>query len=237
MQLVVLPHAGGAAYQYGGLARALPAGWSVRCLELPGRGRRVNESFVTDFHSAVTDLNRQLGDLDEGPWALLGHSLGAHVGMALCRARQAAWQSLPRVFFPSGAMAPCAYEVPQLSGLPSEAFWQCVSALGGTPQAVIEDEDYRRYFETLLRHDLALLEQAAVYAQPPAQRVLPAPLPLRLTVLMGQDDDAADRVQTWQSETALPIAVEPFAGGHFYLFTAWEAVAQAVMRHAGPDDR
>ena len=232
LQLVLLPHAGGAAYQYGPLAAHLPPGWSLRSLELPGRGRRVQEPFVSSFDEAVADFNRQLASLDDRPWVLLGHSLGAHLGTALLRNRWATGQSLPRVFFPSGAVAPSGYEVSALASLPSDAFWERLTLLGGTPQAVLADAEYRQFFETILRADLALLEQAPVYAQPPAIRVKYPPLPLLIVVLMGLDDAAASRAPSWQPESALPVLVETFAGGHFYLFQAWSLVAKAIIEHA-----
>ncbi len=232
LQLVVLPHAGGAAYQFGPLAAQLPPGWSLRSLELPGRGRRVQEPFLASFDAAVADFNRQLATLDDRPWVLLGHSLGAHLGTALLRSRWAAGQSLPRVFFSSGAVAPSAYQVSALADLPSEAFWVRLSQLGGTPQAVLADADYRLFFETILRADLALLEQAPDYADPPATRVKHAPLPLPVVVLMGLDDLAAPQAASWQSESALPLVVETFAGGHFYLFQAWSLVAKVIVEHS-----
>ena len=229
--VVVLPHAGASAYQFGALARHLPSGWSVQCLELPGRGRRVREPFVTGFDAAVTDINNRLSGLGNRPWVLLGHSLGAHLGMAVLRLRQAVAQSLPLVFFPSGAVAPSAYAVNPVASLPSDAFWEKIRQFGGIPDVVLADAEYRQYFETILRHDLALLEQAPIYAMPVANRTPVSPLAVPVVVLMGDADEAASRTSSWQAETAFPLVVEPFAGGHFYLFETWPAVAEVIVRH------
>jgi surfactin synthase thioesterase subunit len=229
--VVVLPHAGASAYQFGALARHLPSDWLVQCLELPGRGRRVREPFVIDFDAAVTDINNRLFGLENRPWVLLGHSLGAHLGMAVLRRRQAAGQSLPLVFFPSGAVAPSAYAINPVASLPSDTFWEKISQFGGVPEAVLADAEYRQYFETILRHDLALLEQAPIYAMPVANRTPVSPLAVPVVVLMGDADAAASRASSWQAETAFPLAVEPFAGGHFYLFEVWPAVAEVIVRH------
>jgi len=230
--VVVLPHAGASAYQFGALARHLPSGWPVQCLELPGRGRRVREPFVIDFDTAVTDINNRLAGLENRPWVLLGHSLGAHLGMALLRRRQAAGQSLPLVFFPSGAVAPSAYAINPVASLPSDTFWEKISQFGGVPDVVLADAEYRQYFETILRHDLALLEQAPIYAMPVASRTPATPLAVPVVVLMGDADAAASRATSWQAETGFPLVVEPFAGGHFYLFEAWPAVAEVIVRHS-----
>ncbi|MBC2768958.1 thioesterase II family protein [Pusillimonas minor] len=226
--LIVLPHAGGAAYQYAPLAAALKTYCGVHCLELPGRGKRAREPFAENFAAAVTDINRQVGVFDGQPWMLLGHSLGAHLGMALLRHRRHGGQSLPSLFFASGAVAPSAYRVRNVAALSSEAFWEEVRGYGGVPEMLIQDAEYRAYFETILRQDMRLLEHAPHYTLSPEQREMDAPIPVPVVAFRGHADPACHAMSSWQNETAFPLQQRTFAGGHFYLFDDWPAVAAAV---------
>lgn len=226
--LIVLPHAGAAAYQYAPLAATLKADFAVRCLELPGRGKRARELFVTDIAAALADINRQLGALDGQSWVLFGHSLGAHLGMALLRDRRRSGLSLPSLFFASGAVAPSAYRVRNVAALSSDAFWDEVRAYGGVPEVLLQDAEYRSYFETILRHDMRLLEHAPQYALTPDRRERAVPVPVPVVALRGGDDPACHAMATWQDETIFPLQQQTFPGGHFYLFDALPAVAAAV---------
>lgn len=226
--LIVLPHAGAAAYQYAPLAATLKADCAVHCLELPGRGKRAREPFAENFAAAVTDINQQVGVFEGRHWMLLGHSLGAHLGMALLRHRWHSGQSLPSLFFASGAVAPSAYRVRNVAALSSEAFWDEVCGYGGVPEVLIQDAEYRAYFETILRQDMRLLEHASHYALSPEQREMDVPIPVPVVALRGRDDPACHAMSSWQNETTFPLHQQTFAGGHFYLFDDWPAVAAAI---------
>ena len=68
----------------------LPAWLAVRPVELPGRGARMAEPLQTDLASLAQQLARELHDeVRQGPYAMLGHSLGALLCLrgAVCLAR------------------------------------------------------------------------------------------------------------------------------------------------------
>jgi len=81
-RLILLHHAGGSAAVFNSLVKALPEWIEPIPMELPGRGRRWRAPLLTDVDEAVADLAEGVAGLTGG-FAVLGHSLGAYLGLAL----------------------------------------------------------------------------------------------------------------------------------------------------------
>ena len=76
LRLFCLPHSGASASVYARWRRVLPDWLQVCPLELPGRGRRMDEPLQRDIKALAAQLADEISrDLD-GPYALFGHSLG-----------------------------------------------------------------------------------------------------------------------------------------------------------------
>ena len=78
LRLFCLPYSGASAMVYSRWRRKLPAWLQLRPVELPGRGARMAEPLHTDLAGLARQLARELHDeVRQGPYAVLGHSLGA----------------------------------------------------------------------------------------------------------------------------------------------------------------
>ncbi len=103
--LICLPYAGGQAFAYEGLARALPPTWAAYALQVPGRDWSRPDEPVPDFDAVVDGCLAELRTIP-GPLHLYGHSLGDALTVELARRAERARLPLARVVI--GGMFPAA---------------------------------------------------------------------------------------------------------------------------------
>ncbi len=233
VRLLALPPAGGAAHLFRPWAPHLPLDVELVAAELPGHGTRLGEAPLATMDALVEGLVPEILALPPMPTAVLGHSMGAIVALALCRRLRgldASWR--PEVLFVVGSEARRARRASgPLVGAPAAAlrgFLLDAHAMpdGATPDAVA-DTALQDLVLPALRADLALLAAA----RSPDE----APLRCPVRVLAGTADpfvDASDRLD-WAAESDGDFAVRLFAGGHF--FYAEPALAPAFLASVSGD--
>ena len=78
----MLHFAGGSCYSFSFIAPILESQFEVIQLELPGRGKRMDEVLLTDFDAAARDVAQQiLEKLDDQDFLIFGHSMGASLSL------------------------------------------------------------------------------------------------------------------------------------------------------------
>lgn len=219
-RLYVLPHAGGAAHGYAPLKRALEPQFDVVCYDLPGHGKRSREAPPATAEAAIRDIAATLAPPDDRPWAIFGHSMGALLAHGLVHALHQGGRRMPEALFVSGTVAPPAREAKAIAHLPKEAFWCEVRNYGGVPDEIMQVEEYRDFFETILRRDFALLEG---YRTP-----APRPVPVPIVVFFGTDDMDEAQAVSWEWETSRSLETHAFPGGHFFLFDHIDRIAPII---------
>src|SRR4051812_29203532 len=83
--MVCLPYAGGAASVFRGWQALVPPGVEVWPVQYPGRETRWKEPPLRRMEELVPTLVEALRPLQERPFVLFGHSLGALVAFELAR--------------------------------------------------------------------------------------------------------------------------------------------------------
>ncbi|MCA1987524.1 MAG: alpha/beta fold hydrolase [Desulfarculus sp.] len=227
LNVVLLPFAGGHSYSYRLLVEALPAGLRALTPELPGRGMRISLPHLTNLADMADDLARELAPELNGPWLLFGHSMGGLTALLLARRLRALGLRPPEHLVVSGVEGPSIYGgKKQRHRLPREEFRQEIRALGGSPPEILDDDEFFRFFEPILRADFQALETFAYQPEPP--------LDLGISVLLGQDDDVAlERARVWQVETTRPLEVRVWPGNHFFIFSQAQALGRFLAEKAG----
>lgn len=219
LRLFCFPYVGGGASAYRTWRGALPDTAAIHAVQLPGRETRLREKAISRMDDLLPPLFAALEPYLDTPFAFWGHSMGALISFALARHIRQQRALLPRALFLSARRAP---QLPPRTApthdLPRPAFLEELRQLGGTPEAVLQNEGLMALLLPILRADFELVE---TYRYQPA-----APLACPIIVYGGADDDTvpqADLAQ-WQIHTTNTFEVKVFEGDHFYLRTQERAL-------------
>ncbi|WP_199239257.1 thioesterase [Streptomyces sp. ICBB 8177] len=211
LRLYCLPHAGGSASAYRSWFGRVP-GVSVRPVQPPGRETRLRETPHTTMAALVAELADGLLSVENGPYAVYGHSLGALVGFELLREIRRRGGPEPAHLFVSGSAAPGDDPVddgPPVAAMTDAEVVALLRRIGGTPEWMLTDPTVLRMILPPFRADFTVKES---YACPPEP-----PLTVPVTALAATDDPragAAD-VAGWRDQTLGRFRVHTLTGGHF----------------------
>jgi medium-chain acyl-[acyl-carrier-protein] hydrolase len=225
LRLFVFPHSGGGAYPFRTLSTALPSWVELSILQLPGR----EALFGAPMYQAMTPLVEAIVPLvvpqTDVPYAFFGHSLGSHVAFELARGLRARNAPSPRGFIVSATRAPHlrSRRLP-LHDLPTPRLIDEIRRYGGTPEAVLQNQELMDIFLPPLRADLTVFE---TYSHVPG-----APFEFPLTAFGGRTDHRTDldELEAWREHTTGSFSVKVFEGGHFYLLEQSRAAFLTSLR-------
>lgn len=225
LRLLCFHHAGGGASYYRDWPAALgPRGVEVWPVQLPGREGRFTEPFAKDLDQLAAELADVLGPrAARRPYALYGHSAGAHVAVAF--AMEMAARGLPepvRLF--AGAARPPSHPDPDfpLHLMDDAALLAKLKSYGGMPRELLMAPELIEMAVAAARADLQLTETA----HRPPMPWLSCPV----TAVSGRQDAAVpvELLPHWQGATTGPADVHLLDGGHFPRFWAGDAFAEVV---------
>lgn len=222
INLFCLPYAGGNKYSYAGFQKFAPPHIELITLDLPGRGKRLNEACLTHAVKMVADILPIIREKAGDPYAIYGHSLGSL--LAYLVTHKIVEENLPRpqrLFLTGRGGASVKRTDPPRYLLPKEAFSEALREMGGMDD-VLESEELMEFFEPILRADL---QAAETYEY---QEITPFDVPL--TVMIGnQEEITVEEANAWQKETTQPIDLHILPGNHFFIFDH----EQEIMRLIG----
>lgn len=220
-KLLSFPYAGGNAASYRGLAERLGDGFEVITIEPPGRGRRAGEPLLTSIDALAADAYACCHPHLGRSYALFGHSMGASIACEVARRIVRSGAPRPLHLFVSGRQAPSIAEKHRRWDLPRDRFLTALHELGGCPREFTETPELVDYFEPILRADFQAVETA------PARHGAPMPVPI--TVFIGDDDDVThDDAWRWSAESSRETEVCRFPGDHFFILQHWEGIAGII---------
>jgi medium-chain acyl-[acyl-carrier-protein] hydrolase len=225
LDIAVFPYAGGSPAAFRGWTSASLAA-RVLVEALPGRGTRFGEPPVDDFDRLVDILARELTPQIGRRFALFGHSLGAYVAFEVARRLP----TPPVALFVSGADSPAA-RVPaprHRAAMTDGELVDELRRLGGTPAAVLDNEELLELLMPSIRADFGLVDSYGFRPEP----LLDCPIHV-----FGGNRDAHTSpagLQAWSRHTRGPTDVHLFGGGHFFIHDAEEEVHQHVRETLQP---
>ncbi len=161
----------------------------------------------------------------EIPFAFFGHSLGALVSFELARQLRKQGCLGPQLLLVSSHRAP---HIPDrdshIYALPDSAFIEQLRRFNGTPESALQDQELMKLLLPLLRADLEIYETYTYTCE--------APLDCTISALGGLDDWRVTRedLAAWKEQASGDFSLRMFAGDHFFLQTAPEAVLQAISQ-------
>ena len=228
VRLLCLPHAGAGAAVYRAWGTGFPVGVAACPVQPPGREKRQREPPLTSVHELANLLAAEVITSVSQPYALFGHSTGALVAFQLARRIRELGGPQAVHLFVSGRPAP---QIPlrrtALGGLPIADLAAVLRELGGTPEAVLQDEGILRRIRGLLVADFAVNED---YTHQPE-----APLAIPITVFAATQDPGTSIAQAaaWAEQTSAAFRLRLVEGNHFAVFDRAAEVQQEIANVLG----
>ncbi|WP_157967966.1 thioesterase II family protein [Chryseobacterium elymi] len=209
-QLFLLHYAGGDRNSFRSLIERLEPFFQVETPELPGRGDRMAESFLTNKQDAVADLSSQIKKTrqKEVPYLIYGHSMGAILGFEICHAMEST--DPPIYFVPTGYPGPGIKKNVPIAGLPTPEFFAEIRKLGGLSDEVMESKELLDFFEPVLRADFGLLENEENF---PFFEKIQTPI----FSVMGKSERYAIHIRNWKNYTHAACECKIVNGNHFFI--------------------
>ena len=207
-QLFLVHFAGGNCYSFDFL-KPLLADWQVVPLELPGRGRRLQEQLLNNFDLAAHDLYRQLkARLSTSYFVLYGHSMGAYLSLRL--ANMLGREGTPPAYLVvSGNPGPGVKDPKRRYLMGRQDFMEELTQLGGVSKELLEHDELFSYFEPILRADFEIAENHRMDDEP----AVPAPL----FAMMGSREERVEQISNWGRFTQSTFGYEVLEGDHFFI--------------------
>ncbi len=225
LHLYCLPFAGGSSYGYKGLELAATKhGIKVLPLELPGRGRRINEKLLNSIEEMAEDTLSQLIINLKDPYAIFGHSMGTLIGYVLTKKILMKGLTPPVHLFFSGSGGPSVPNAHSKLHLKSKAdFLAGIREFGGSPAEVLENPELMLFFEPILRADFRATETFAYYPSEPFN--------IPITCMIGLSEQTTHmEALAWRKETVAGLDILDFPGNHFFIFDHFQQIADIINR-------
>lgn len=229
IRLICLPHAGGSAPFYFPVSRALAPEIEVLAVQYPGRMDRRKEPLIGSIDTLAEVLFEVLEPvLDDKPYALFGHSMGATVAFELARRFEAIGKR-PRHLFASGRRAPSRQLQETVHQRDDAGLIADLKKLSGTDAKIFGNEELLASILPAIRGDYKAAETYEF-------RAGPALLRTPITALIGDQDPKVDRAsaEAWGVHTTGDFELLVYPGGHFYLAEQAPAVLQVISERLSP---
>ena len=226
-RLLCFPHAGGGVAPFYRWSSWLPPEIQLLPVKLPGREDRIREPAMDELPRLVEAISDAIDPGLDGPFAVVGHSMGATIAFELARRRRRQAKRMPACLILAACPAP---QLPQkavpIHRLPDGEFLDKLHVrYQGIPAEVASQKDLMRLLLPTLRADFKLVETYRYQPEPP--------LDCPILALAGDEDQQVTmaEVSAWREQTSAAFSLRIFPGGHFFLHEAAGSVVPILCRH------
>lgn len=209
-RLYCFSHVGGTASVYKQWAQFLSADIEVCAVQLPGRDERQHENLCEDIEDVINKLTTVIA-ADTRPSVFFGHSFGSILAFALASKLKTLGIE-PNALIVSAKTAPHLPSKKLRSNLPRVQLIQELVAMGGTPEAVLNDSTMMDRALRIVRADYSVLES---FKPDRYLDLLSCPI-----VAFEADEDTYTTgagIDAWREYTQSTFIKHVVNGGHFYL--------------------
>ncbi len=227
LRLFCFPYAGGGAAIHRRWQEQLPDGVEVWSVRMPGREVRLREQAFFRMTPLIDALEREFAALDELPFAIFGHSLGALTGYETARRLERSGVGPGHVFVSAHRAPQLPLRMSAVHLADDETILRRLRRYGGTPREIYDHPELIAALLPSLRCDFAVSETYRYQD--------PTRLAASLTAFAGRGDDGADEtaMEPWREVVDGKFRLHLFDGGHFF----WNDDPRPVLRQIASDLR
>ncbi|GAC1365023.1 MAG: alpha/beta fold hydrolase [Ktedonobacteraceae bacterium] len=205
---------------------------------MPGRENRFREPAFNQLEPLLANLSQALQPYMTIPFAFFGYSLGALLSFELARLLRRNTNNTNNTNNTSNIMAGpehlfvAAHRAVQLDSrsetihaLPGVEFIRALRRLGGTPEAVLQNQELMEAMSPMLRADFQVYEQ---YQYKPGE-----PLACPITAFGGTLDHTISEPElaAWSAQTSSTFRLYILPGDHFFLHSHQDLLTHMVAQN------
>ncbi|MBO9586223.1 MAG: thioesterase [Flavobacterium sp.] len=221
IQLFLIPFAGGNCYSFNFLMPYLKD-FDVVTLELPGRGKRIKESLLTEFDQAAEDIFQQIIARQTASFYIIyGHSLGTGIGLRVANMLQKINRAPAYLVF-TGNPGPGIKENRKLYLYEKFEFMDEIKKLGGLPDELRSNLEFMDFIEPVFRADFELAERNKLVNE----RAVNVPI----YSVMGDLEKTSVDIANWKRFTNASFHSEILTGDHFFIYNHPERIANILQQ-------
>lgn len=220
-QLFLIHFAGGNCYSFQFMKAELSA-FEVIPVELPGRGKRMQESLLLEFDAAAADVYAQvLKHLRAPVFVIYGHSMGAYLALRVTNMLEKKGL-YAAALVASGNAGPGIRESGHVMRhlMPHEEFITELRSIGGVPDELLINEELFSFYEPVLRADFRISETSNMNGEPAVSCPVYA--------LMGTEEEQTEKITNWANYTNAGFRHEILEGNHFFIHRHSSRIAAVI---------
>ena len=191
-------------------------------LELPGRGKRGTQAFLTKFEDAAADITQQILELNQNhPFLIYGHSIGTVLGLMVTHQLEQVGL-YPNRLIVSGSAGPnigLESYYKRLVQLSDQDFMEEIRLMGGLPDELFKNKELLSFFLPILRADIALFTNSS----PVFHKILTP-----VTAVMGDKEREVSKLENWKNLTLGKFKSIILPGNHFFIFDHPKTIANII---------
>lgn len=221
-------HAGGTASTY--RKWTMKKGqYNFACVELPGKGTRRKEKFITEFDLILGPLSQSIANVvGKNKFYFFGHSMGAAMAFYTADYLKKQHGIQPAKMVIAGRQAPNEENLTEFKTyMDDDALIAEMGRYQATPKEMLENKDFLSFALPQVRRDYKLNE-SFIYRK----ECLTVPLILHTATEDFQAD--ADIMRRWEKVTTEEIKIHQFEGDHFFILNQgdnyWENLVEDLSK-------
>lgn len=212
--MICFHHAGGSAATFSTMKRFKTENFIAVPVEIPGHGRRLKEQRETDINilaeKTADAIYQEFGKCHL--W-LYGHSFGSLVAYETCFQLEHKYHKKVEKLIISGRNAPSESDsIPFHLSDGHDAFIREMKRYGLIPEAMLENEEFMKYYEPIVFGDYRLLENYHYHKNHKIKA------PVRLDYGNKDEDISESAAEKWHEITSGSFSKYVHKGGHFFMF-------------------
>jgi len=221
-KLFLIPFAGGNGYSLRFFTDYLKDQFELVFLELPGRGRRLDESLLTNLDCVISDYMSQIlmHIVFESDIYIYGHSMGAILALRLCEKLESKKNTFVKKNFVSG----CSRLYPndqKIYKLDEKSFKKELVKLGGMPKEILDNNSFFEFYDPIIRADFEVIQSKPFFYEG-------FKINTPIYSMMGSKEEGTPQIENWKGLTSSSFEFKIFEGNHFFIQNESEAVSEII---------